>query len=1459
MVGRSDRPGSQYPPPQSGTINLDDFDEADEAEICCEACEEEESTIQQALYFCYACDFVFCDRCWNAQLPHRKRVGAKATGSAAIHERANPWVAKQVQNALSPPSNEDVYAKLCAQDENTAWFGVNRNVPSDQLLIFQDSGRFAEIMTGTRAEGSSRRLSWDSEVSKASARDMRTPSLVSFVGQSGAGKSTLINLLITFKGGAGRVQQPAPVVGMSGKDVPTSEDVHLYSDPATISSEAPLLYADCEGLEGGEREPVGTMFRRTRNETNTNYKKTQTDEVSRNQFGSERALLWANTPHRRTRQFAVTHLYPRLLYTFSDTIVFVLKNPRVIESVFERLIEWAAAALETSSNQPVLPCAIIALNASEVNLPAEMWDSDFVTNSLLESLSSTVHDNAAFRQYADFWKERGKYINTLQQLVQCYYSSIQIIRIPGAGRPKLIREQVEKLYGGIAHGCKTTRGLKQSLRLLLNATELQSYLHYAFDHFAHSLEEAFDFVQASFVNSPIPTDFGGNILRLGINITEQQGSKVGAREIFQQLALVVASCIMLDSVRHEIPGDAERILPEYLDHLDFALEDFCNRHWPCEFMAHGAEYPWWQQHLDGITAHRNLQQLVAKSKCVNVRSGHGSKGHQTKSGTIFASGAYVSSFSFEEDRGEFHHTVFTRLQELMTRLAERVNEGESQEAAAHDIHREETLLPMYQHTLRGSERFFYCHTICLGCLFDHPEHILPCGHILCTACIKDFGHVKGDSHVEVYQCPLDRNEFPEHKPAVIKLKPEAAGSRILVLDGGGIRAVVQLEILRLLENEWNERLQLSSFCDMIVGTNTSALIALGLTTQGWSLERCAHNIERLCKQAYARRPGRGLPGIGHLLESYSKSKYDTEALESAVTGTFHISQLLFGRAVESSPAFSPKVVVTATSSAGMPAVFANYNRRGTEQLPYKFCRPGQQYMEMKVWEAARATMSTPRLFKAFHHLPSRQVYTAADTWQINPVTVADKERKLVWTDGEGVRPPDFMISIGTGREAEPISSSNGSIASSSGSSVFGSIKKGKNGYRRASSPKRAQMVSDDFAHSISAVTAHLRYVRVNPTLVHLPAADDYSQMQSLKQLIRSHIDIKDIQGIARKLIATLFYFEPEGDSFTNIDQICTVKGYLLCRFANESTELSNLGKLLVEKSRTLPRFVIRTAGQHDQILDITPKITEEMIVRSRFVLPHVTVALSSKLSAVEAFLFLDEDEGCLISGFPRSLGIQETKAMKHRRALAARKAASGTLSSGSSSASIRSKSSKPWQAGGSGRSNSIVSSLSNRTKLLDGETASLVQQPTADSKTSLPAELPGSPVIVRTPPPTRIPAPTSPTSPTSSTFSGETLHGFPVARNASVSSRPYSTISTAMSEGPRSPVQPSKLSAFPPSAHHGRAYRKEIQIDVQPFREEEVEVEGQEPAGGKDVKQLEARLKELEALVLRMALEKESR
>lgn len=175
-----------------------------------------------------------------------------------------------------------------------------------------------------------------------------------------------------------------------------------------------------------------------------------------------------------------------------------------------------AAALENSSNQPVLPLVIIVLNASDNSTAPHLWDPDVATSVLLSSLSETVF----YDKYASFWRERQNPISTVEELLLSYYTSIKVIRIPTAGRPTLIADRIRKLYTCIQSNCTTARLRKGELRMLLDADELQPYLQYAFDHFVNDLDTSFDFVQASFVNSPIPSDFGGNILKMAINMME---------------------------------------------------------------------------------------------------------------------------------------------------------------------------------------------------------------------------------------------------------------------------------------------------------------------------------------------------------------------------------------------------------------------------------------------------------------------------------------------------------------------------------------------------------------------------------------------------------------------------------------------------------------------------------------------------------------------------------------------------------------------------------------------------------------------------------------------------------------------------------------------------------------------------------------------------------------------------
>ena len=79
-----------------------------------------------------------------------------------------------------------------------------------------------------------------------------------------------------------------------------------------------------------------------------------------------------------------------------------------------------------SSNQPVLPHAIIALNASENDIDPELWHISTATEKIFESLSGTVNQNATFKKYAQFWGERKRQVDNVKDLMLSYYSSVQV-------------------------------------------------------------------------------------------------------------------------------------------------------------------------------------------------------------------------------------------------------------------------------------------------------------------------------------------------------------------------------------------------------------------------------------------------------------------------------------------------------------------------------------------------------------------------------------------------------------------------------------------------------------------------------------------------------------------------------------------------------------------------------------------------------------------------------------------------------------------------------------------------------------------------------------------------------------------------------------------------------------------------------------------------------------------------
>jgi Patatin-like phospholipase len=158
------------------------------------------------------------------------------------------------------------------------------------------------------------------------------------------------------------------------------------------------------------------------------------------------------------------------------------------------------------------------------------------------------------------------------------------------------------------------------------------------------------------------------------------------------------------------------------------------------------------------------------------------------------------------------------------------------------------------------------------------------------------------------------------------------------ITSGGIKGVAELEVLRLIEIELGGKLPIQHFFDLIVGTSTGGLIALGLGVKNWSVQECREYFVLLCDQAFTKRRGGGLPLVSWLVNNYHHSKYETTSIENALKQAFSEDELLFGGrkiAVDESNSplqFSCKTAVTSTSAATNTTVLlTNYNRFNTER------------------------------------------------------------------------------------------------------------------------------------------------------------------------------------------------------------------------------------------------------------------------------------------------------------------------------------------------------------------------------------------------------------------------------------------------------------------------------------------------------------------------------------------------
>ncbi|KAI0966660.1 hypothetical protein F4678DRAFT_475768 [Xylaria arbuscula] len=928
----------------------------------CQTC----GTVKESTFTCIQCNnLAFCDTCWSKWILH---LPGAVGWNGKPHEKADPLVVGRLRQILEPTRTEEEHEAELLEDQDTTWFGYGRDASNHPQLY--------ETYTEETGE--------------------RYPQLASFIGETGAGKSTLIKLLIdrqdlvTPEGS----KYYSPVTSSNQDRIATTGDVHLYADPSTLHATNPLLFVDCEGLSGGEAAPK--QLRQAQDlpssHSAANYSR---------RYAVPRKIEWAQTPQTQKREYAVGQLYPRVLYIFSDVVCFVLRNARSFEStVLHKLIRWGAASIDKSINQPVLPHCIIVLNATDTGVDEKEWDVTKATQMFLADISDAIRREPILQQYAQVWRQRGRPLNTTKELLECYYASISVVRVPYKGSYMLMNEQASKLSDLIKDRCAASHAKKKLVRMQANTEKLHFYLMAAFDHFTRDLNTPFDFVKEMLRHSPVSRNFEGSILNLALIIKESASHPTlsnDAEQMFRTIAPMISSCIMLDAVRQKLPGTISRLLDDrYAKSCIGAMQTFAELYWPCSF-----ENP----------------ALGELGHCCNIKLGHNPKGHQNKQGKIIGHGEYQSSFNLAAFQLEWEHLIRANLIQVQSasfRYAREFPDMTELEIAA-SLHRDH-LNELYSDNL-GSAMNFISYSSCLCCLRELPECALPCGHVLCLPCVEIYGCRTSKTTIEINRCPIHVRDVIASPPWVIVTKPRFAGARTLCLDGGGIRGIIQLHVLRELEKILGPDLPIQLFFDLIVGTDFGGVIAIALGVKKWSVSSAIEKFKDLCYEAYISRGISKLPLSKAFSIFYHKSQYKHQPLEGALRRYFAEQPLFGAMSHRSWLAASTKVAVTATATAShQDVVFANYNRPDLPQrkAPYHFSRSDTPTKEIRIWEAARATTATAPLFSPFKKAETDYEYTNGGMQCMCPILVAHYETKSIWRDVAD-SPPDLVLSIGSGR------------------------------------------------------------------------------------------------------------------------------------------------------------------------------------------------------------------------------------------------------------------------------------------------------------------------------------------------------------------------------------------------------------------------------------------------------------
>ncbi|RMY45115.1 hypothetical protein D0865_10115 [Hortaea werneckii] len=227
--------------------------------------------------------------------------------------------------------------------------------------------------------------------------------------------------------------------------------------------------------------------------------------------------------------------------------------------------------------------------------------------------------------------------------------------------------------------------------------------------------------------------------------------------------------------------------------------------------------------------------------------------------------------------------------------------------------------------------------------------------------------------------------------------------RLLSLDGGGVRGLASLYMLKQLLGQFGDE-KPCDFFDMIAGTSTGGLIAIMLACLEMSIDDCIDAFTALMGRAFKKEHKMAFTFRGKV-----QHRYDSKELEKAIKEVIAGAGLQQDALIRHNPTPKCKCFVVALSEQARTIThFTNY-KKDHEMSNF--------YDKVKIWEAARATSAATSFFDPI--TIDGSAYVDGGLGMNNPVDRLWREAREVFVTGEQnledlIR---CVLSVGTGKPA----------------------------------------------------------------------------------------------------------------------------------------------------------------------------------------------------------------------------------------------------------------------------------------------------------------------------------------------------------------------------------------------------------------------------------------------------------